>query len=122
MLTERRQILLSDEKLTHAVEAYRNANPSFLPPGNILQVNVGPGPGNCTTGGVVMTVGVCLTYGETEQRMDVRARETDIINLLVRFCLENNVLLPRAAPKAAAAVDGKLGLVIEYDHCAPGRG
>jgi hypothetical protein len=118
MPIERRQILLSDEELAHAVDAYRNASPSFLPPGSILQVNVGTRPGHCATGGGVMTVGVCLTYGETEQRMDVTVRETDIVNLLVRFCPENNVLLPRSAPKTAAAVDGKLALVIEYDHSA----
>jgi len=87
MPIERRQILLSDEEFTHAIEAYCNANPSSLPRGNILQVNVGPGAGNCTIGGVIMTVGVCPTYGETELRINMRVRETDIVNLLVRFCL-----------------------------------
>jgi hypothetical protein len=118
MPVERRQILLSDEELTHAVEAYRGVNPGFLPQGDLLQVKVGPGAGDHAAGAVAVAITIRMCYGQSQQEVDVPIREIDVMHLLIRFCLENNIPIPRLGTKSAALIDGTLALQIEYDHAA----
>jgi hypothetical protein len=116
MPLEKRQLVLSDEELLHALSAYRNMSAAFLPQGEILRVSVAAEPGSGPGDGAVVIVGIRMCYGSGQQEIDVPLRGTDILSLLVRFCLENNVPIPRAGTKAAGAIDGKLALMIEYDH------
>ena len=49
-----------------------------------------------------------------ERVLDVRLRDTSVLALLIRFCLENNVPIPKRGNKAVRLVDGLLTLVIDY--------
>jgi hypothetical protein len=115
MPIEKRQILLSEDEVIHAIVAYRNVTPAFLPRGDILKLSVSPtthdGPG-----GAEVTVTICMRYGSTEQMVDLKVDPADIVNLLIRFCLENNIPMPRQGTKATVLIDGMLALAIEYAH------
>lgn len=120
MPLEKRQIILSENELLHALSAYRNVNTKFLPGGDILQVTIAARCADRPAEGVVVTVSIQMCYGDSQQKIDVPLRDADILSLLVRFCLENNVPIPRSGAKAAGAVDGKLALLIDYDHSETG--
>ena len=116
MPIEKRQILLSSEELVHAIEAYRNVNPTFLPQGDLLKAEVGPGTEAHAPADVEVTVSICMRYGDRKHRVDLTIPTADIVSLLIRFCLENNVPVPRLGTKAAALMNGALALRIEYTH------
>ena len=46
--------------------------------------------------------------------LEVRAEGTDIIQMLVRCCVENNIPIPKRGAKRAALIDGALALIIDY--------
>ncbi len=112
MPSERRQIILSAEETVHAVEAYRRVRPELLPRGPILGFRL-DAP-EAAGGAPALLVRVEMAYGRTHQAAEVRAEEADLLELLVRCCLENNIPIPRGGSKRAALIDGALALVIDY--------
>jgi hypothetical protein len=61
-----------------------------------------------------------MRYGDGRQKMDVPLRDVDILGLLIRFLLENNVPIPRAGTKAAMVIDGNVALSIDSGHFSEG--
>jgi hypothetical protein len=116
MPIERRQILLSSEELAHALDAYRRVNTTFLPQGDVLKVAVGPGADKHIPGGVELTASIRMRYGGSEHEADFMIGGTELLELLIRFCLENNIPVPREGAKFAALIDGAVALRIEYGH------
>ena len=112
MPMERRQIILSTDETLQAIQAYRRAAPEFLPRGRILgfRLDEPEAPG----GPPALTVSIEMTYGRTHQVTEVRAEGADVVQVLVRCCVENNIPIPRRGAKRAALVDGALALLIEH--------
>jgi hypothetical protein len=116
MPIEIHQILLSSEEVTHALNAYRQVNTTFLPQGDVVKVKVGPAADAHAPGGVELTVSIAMQYGSSQHKADFTIGVADIVELLIRFCLENNIPVPRLGTKAAELIDGALALRIEYGH------
>ncbi|MBV9116960.1 MAG: hypothetical protein JOY63_06310 [Acetobacteraceae bacterium] len=94
-----------DDELRQAVEAFRRVTPDVLPAGALRAIRVEDGDAS-----PVLTASVQAG----ERVLDVRLRDTSVLALLVRFCLENNVPIPKRGNKAVRLVDGLLTLVIDY--------
>jgi len=120
MPTERRQIILSTDEVLQAIQAYRRMAPEFLPRGSILGFRLdGPeAPG----GAPALTVSVEMAYGRTHQATEVRAEEADVLQMLIRCCVENNIPIPRRGAKRAALVGGALALLIDHTGELPAGG
>lgn len=112
MPAERRQILLSAEETLHAIQSYARMRPQFLPHGQVLGFRLDGGE---EEGGIGLTISVEAVYGATRTVLDVRTTQPDIVELLIRCCLENNIPIPRSSAKAAAVVDGHLALIVRHD-------
>jgi len=111
MPIERRQIMLSEPELLQAIQSYRRVHPDFLPDGELNELGVKPS----ADGGVHLTIDVSMVYGQMRQVLRIEPVAKDIVELLVRCCLENNIPIPRAGRKSAGIVDGMLALIICTD-------
>ena len=89
--------ILSAEEVLQAVNAYRRMMPEFLPRGPILgfRLDEPEAPG----GTPALTVSVEMSYGRTQQVTELRAEGTDVVQMLVRCCVENNIPIPRRGAK-----------------------
>jgi hypothetical protein len=61
---------------------------------------------------VHLVVSVVMVYGQTRHTISIEIAEADIVHLLIRFCLENNIPIPKVGRKSAGIIDGMLALVI----------
>ncbi len=113
MPTEKRQIIFSKDEVMQALRAYRLTHHDFLPSGDVIEFTLKPTAGG---GGVHLTVACNLIYGETRQTINIEVADADVVELLIRCCLENNIPIPRMGQKSANAVDGMLALIIRYDE------
>ena len=112
MPIERRRVSLFEGEVRLAVESYRRATPEVLPAGPLQQVSITDVPG----GAPAMTVSVLMRYGSVEQLIEVRLNDDHVLALVVRFCVENNIPLPRTAKKTVVLQDGMLTLVFDFDR------
>jgi hypothetical protein len=112
MPIERRQILLSDGELLHAIEVFRRVRPDFLPHGDVNDCKIEPAGAD---GAAHITISVSMVYGETRQVIKIATKEADILELLIRCCLENNIPIPRAGRKSTGIIDGRMALMICSD-------
>lgn len=110
MPRETRQIALSDDELIQAIRSYRRMQPDFLPQGPVLRASFTRTEDLDTR----LTVAVRMRYGASEQEVEVQLQEADLLPLLVRFCLENNIPVPRRGEKKAQLIDGAAVLHIEF--------
>lgn len=92
-----------------AVQSYCRIETSVLPCGKIDEVILSD------KGGVKLHVIVGMLYGNTVQPVTIEVKESDVIELLIRACLEQNIPVPRRAKKSISLMDGDLALVIEME-------
>lgn len=116
MPIERREICLTDEELMRAVQAYGRQTPGLLPIGPMLSVRVVVKAPNIP----VVTVSIRLAGDSAEPPVDVCLGDESIFELLVRFCLDEGVPMPRGGKKVAQVIDGMLAMVIDHRGRAPG--
>lgn len=109
MPIERRQIILSEAEVLLAIESYRRTRSEFLPHGEVTGLALKPAPRD---GGAQLAVNVGMVYGQTRHTIAIEAAEADIVHLLIRFCLENNIPIPKIGRKSAGIIDGMLALII----------
>ncbi len=104
MPRERRKIIFTAEELVLAVRSYDRVTAEFLPRGEVRSVQVED------RGGVRLTVSLQAGPAGTTN-IDVAQR--DVIELLIRACLENNIPIPLRAAKFLAVVDGDLAMAMD---------
>ncbi len=109
MPIERRTISLLGDELQQAVEAFRRVTPDALPTGALRAVRVE----DDGTGAPVVTVFVQTRGGTDEQSTSTRLRDATVLSLLIRFCLENNIPIPKRGKKMVAVVGGLLTLIVD---------
>ena len=102
MVEEVRKILLNQNEFLAALEAYRRACPNFLPAGRILRWQ--------KESDVAIKVFVEVAYGKTVQTMEIALDEKELVEPIIKFCIENNVMLPRAAKKMTRFEGDKVAL------------
>jgi hypothetical protein len=104
MAHEIRTIFLTKDELVVAFCSYRRQNPAFLPAGKII---------NCTVESDKVMVDMT---GEALVLLDA----SKLVEPLVRFCIESNIMLPKQSRKTVVFVDGQAGLHIEMDTYTAG--
>ena len=104
---ELRKIIFTAEELVLAVKSYDRVTEKFLPPGEVRAVRVEQ------QGGVRLIVSLQLGTSRTIGATDIDVSPGDVIELLIRACLENNIPIPRRADKFLAVVDGDLAMVMD---------
>ncbi len=104
MVQEFRKIMLSKEELIFALDSYRRMNRNFLPEGKIVDCK------SYIDGKIL--VNVALKHQQVESTA-FTFNISDLIKPLIRFCLENNVVLPIEGKKSVSFSDGCLSLCIE---------
>jgi len=106
MVTEVRKIILSQAELDKALNSFRRVKPDFLPPGRILY---------CRPVDAQPSIGVEMVYGNTKREMEISVPMHDFVEVMVKFCVENNICLPRQGTKSAGFVEGNAMLHIELE-------
>ncbi len=109
--------MLAKSEVLQAIQAYRRTHPNFLPHGEVAGFTLKPGAGD---GGVHLTVDVGMVYGQTRQTITIEATEADVVDMIIRCCLENNIPIPKAGRKSAGIMDGMLALIICSDDTGLG--
>lgn len=107
MVQEYRRITLNQEELTCAVGSYSRMTPQFLPEGKI--VSCIPNPDGSLS--LVMDI----PFGAVTKRTDFTLKGLDVLRPLIRFCIENNIMLPRNGQKSIVVENGMLSMCILLD-------
>lgn len=87
MPREIRQIFFDQDETIVAVSAFRRTHPDFLPQGEIKKVQL------CEAG---LTATIEMKYGETVHMLDFKVDSAHLTEVLVKFCGENNIAIPKA--------------------------
>lgn len=106
MVMEVRDIMLSLEEVQNAFVGYQRIAPDFLPKGTIVK---------CATSGESVILTVDMMYGGSVQRSDISFKGLDVLKPLIRFCIENNIMLPRDGKKSIQYRDDKILMHIELN-------
>ncbi len=107
MAKENRRITLSSEELICAFESYRRVAYGFLPEGTIARCI----PSSLGT----ITVVLETSYGRFTQQTEFTFGGPDILQLMLRFCIENHIMLPRNGRKHLAISDSAVTICIELE-------
>jgi hypothetical protein len=106
MVQEARAITLSKDELVSAFENHRRMTPDFLPTGKLTDCKM------TAEGNIVLTV-AGLTAAMQPQR--VMLKGADILKPLIRYCIENNVILPVDGKKSVDVSTSSATLRISLD-------
>ena len=104
MAIELRRVVLSANEFGSAVASFKRANDNFLPAGTVVECGV-----NQDASGRVKLRVVGAGPEELQQIVIPPATLTEI---LIRFCIENNVSLPRIGRKRAVAHGDRAALEV----------
>ena len=116
MPRERRKIIFTAEELVLAVRSYDRVTAQFLPRGEVRSVQVED------HGAVRLTVSLQADPSGSTRPTTIDVAQRDVIELLIRACLENNIPIPLRAAKFLAVVEGDLAMVmdlVDEDVVAP---
>lgn len=91
MPREIRTIILSDTELTGAVDAFRRVRKDLLPPGIVHGIVAEP------DGNILVTIE--MKFGPNIRNDSFILEQQYVVEALVRFCIENNVIIPRSGSK-----------------------
>ena len=106
MVQEVRDIFLSMDEVKDAFSCYQRIAPDFLPRGAII---------SCQLVGESVSLTVDMTYGGTTQRNDLVFKGIDVLKPLIRYCIENNIMLPRDGQKSLQYKGDKISLHVELN-------
>lgn len=109
MPIERREIRLAEDELMRAIISYGRQTPGVLPPGPVLRVALQhvPDAAPCVTATVL------LAADREEPPVDVRLQASNVLEMLVRYCQEEGIPIPRGGQKSTSVIGGMLTLVID---------
>ena len=106
---ELRKIYLNAVDLTHALEAYRNVKPQFLPQGKLHHVEVKANH---------LLVRIELSYVDNTHMLDYQIEYEQLLEAIVGFCLERRIPLPAAGVKRTYPLDDEVVLEIVLAEAA----
>lgn len=107
MVQEFRKITLNASELLCAVSSYSRMTPQFLPEGKIVSCMPN------TDGSLALVMEI--PFGAVAKRTDFTLKGLDVLRPLIRFCIENNILLPRSGRKSISVENGMLSMCIALD-------
>jgi len=112
MVKEMRKIILTKDEVMTALDVYRRSNFEFLPPGKIVSCELKPG--------APVTIGIETMYANNVQAESFSLETSRLLEPLIRFCLDNNIVLPRNSRKSALIGDGQAALYIQIGMMGEG--
>lgn len=104
MASELRKIVLTDKEFMSSLNSFRRTHVDFLPAGEIISWKTGDGG--------TLDVAVNIKGGSTINKMTFTIEAQYVIDILVRFCMENNIPVPRAGDKSWRSCDKGIALFI----------
>jgi hypothetical protein len=107
MPREIRQIILTKEELVGAINSYKRTSPEALPQGDVLSYAVNPNGG--------LKLRMKIYYGASGQQIEIDLDERHVIQILVKFCLENNIMLPRNSSRSYKVINEEFVLIIKIN-------
>lgn len=103
MVQEVRRVIFSTDELYSAIEGYRRMTPNFLPLGKIIGCSV-------EENAIRVTL---RPPGKTKQPVTTHIiKGAEAVKPLLRFCLENNIMMPKEGQKSLYVKDGAASLYI----------
>lgn len=106
MVQDIRNIVLSMDEILTAFEGYKRITPSFLPNAEILDCKI-------KDKGVVLTTE--SNQDNVPKRQEVAYQGIDVLKPLIRFCIENNIMLPRDGKKSILYEESAIIMHVELD-------
>lgn len=107
MVQEVRRIILSKAEIICAFDSYRRMAPQFLPLGQIIDCK----PQN--NGSVILMLDI--PAGSSFHQTEITLIDTDVLLPIIRFCLENNIMLPKAGKKTIIVSNHVLALDVKLN-------
>ncbi len=106
MVQELRQIVLDKNELISALESHRGMTCGYMPTGKIIDLAI-----------VDDTNSVNVTLASVSQGKEISVMLSDAMLLqpLIRFCIENNIMLPRQGSKKVCVTKEHVALRIILD-------
>ncbi len=92
MPRELRSIEFFDHELVSALTSYRRVQPDFLQEGEILAC--------FAQSSTDVNVRIVTARGRPPVNISVAITDSDFLEALIRYCLENNIPIPRAGKKS----------------------
>jgi hypothetical protein len=110
MPKEMRKIILSTEELVEALDSYKRTNFEFLHAGKIAPCEV--------KANAPVFVGIKSAGENTMKTIQFALRATDLLEPLIKYCIENNIMLPRNSRKSVLLGDDQAVLFIQINTTA----
>lgn len=104
MAAELRFIILSDTDFRSAIQSFRRSHPGFLPDGAVERWTA--------VEDHTLELNVAVKGGASTNNVPFKIESHHVVEILVRFCMENNIPIPRAGRKCWIVKDGRIGLRI----------
>jgi len=105
MVKELRHIILSQDEFIPALEAHNRVTPNYLPSGKILRYE-------CIDQDFIRVI---IQITPSGQEVALIVDSSKMLQALIRFCLENNIMLPRQGQKSVLIEDDRVSLCIALD-------
>lgn len=103
MTRELRRITLSAQELTEAVGGYRKVDNKFLPPGKICEV---------AATAEHVTTKIEMKYVDSVHVLEFNIPYVKLTDVLINFCVERGIPVPRVGKKSAVLVESEVALEI----------
>lgn len=107
MPREIRQIILSRDEFFGAIKSYKRTAQDALPNGDIASYGIDPRG--------ILQLNMKTYYGGNQQKIVIDLDVSHVIQILVRFCLENNIVLPINSKKSYKVQNDEFILMIKMD-------
>jgi hypothetical protein len=113
MVQEMRRIVLNHEELKIALDSHRRMTADFLPEGLITSCNAVDGQN--------IKIAVQIPVGGSSRSVELTLVGDDLLEPLIRFCSENNIMLPRSGVKTVLIIKNQivLSITINFDPEQP---
>jgi hypothetical protein len=106
MAQDIRNIILSLDEVLSAFACYQRVTPAFLPGSAIV---------GCKTLNNAIVLSVETLQDDIKQNSELCLAGIDLMRPLIRFCIENNIMLPREGRKSLMIESDKIIMHIELD-------
>ena len=107
MPREIRHIILSREEFVGALKSYKRTDEHALPHGDIDSYTISEAK--------TLQVNMRTYYGGSQQNIVIDLAAEHIIRILVRFCIENNIMLPMNSRKTYETRSGEFVLIVKME-------
>ena len=107
MSRELRRIFLSSQEVADALSSFRKMDARFLPPGKIGEVQAGPEH---------VTVMIEMKYVDNVHILDFNIPYARMTDILVNYCVERGIPVPRLGKKGCLLVENEVVLEIAVNN------